>query len=535
MNTREKQKNENFKGFNLDSSDDDEQKESEKTNLPKLKLSNQSPVKVKCEETLKIEPSLTPKKDSKLEEIKKVVEKSLFEFSDEEIEIDQKLVENNVSKQANNAISGKSKSRHSSTSSSSSSSSSNSSSSSSISSMLSKSSPSTPDSTKKSTDKMSLGVKNTLEFSLSDDENSEGDEQISVSKISLSFDTISENNEKETQSPNSDEALKVKQEQEELIIKEKILQQEMDNKINAIVDEYCARQQETLFEDVLTRVLTESNICEFIRDKLINDEINSTKSVTSNLLRSICSKAIDEERQEIKLKEKQIKREIKEKIEGELVEVLVNEITGNLMRECCERVIWELKNERVTSIYEDVLDEVVRKMIDRSFLDFIFDEMIVRDKPFIKKAEPIKLIEKQPAASKRRLLSSPITNQSLDDHNLDSIQTPAKKICTQPNLETHKPIDFHPKKAEEFAKNGKNVNESTSNLTEIVKDYLADYFRKYNFKTGFSFDELDKIISNLAQIINKKTEHPSPNSCSKYLAQKLILVKIIFVYNFFRI
>jgi hypothetical protein len=487
----------------LDSSDEDNdtctgKNVSSKTSSQTQFLNiNSSPLKSKVgvdskiEEITKIESKqITPKKELKPQETN-TNEKNIIELSDEDMEV----VDTRVEKKDNQeeAVTKKElsiKSRHSSASSSSSSSSSNSSSSSSsISSILSTSSQNTPESKIQLTtnDKVSLDQKNTLEFSLSDDEYSDAevDEQISVSKISLSFNTTPDSKEKANQSQieNSQENVmlsqKEKQEKDELDLKEKLLQQESEKKLDALVDAYTARQQEILIEDLLAQVTTESKICEFIRDKLLTDEINTTQSVTSNMLRNICIRTIEEERQEMKMKEKQLKKEMREKFEAEIVETLINEITGNLMRECCERVIWEMKNERVTSIYEDILDEVVRKMIDRSFLDFIFDEMIVKDKPLIKKPEPIKLVEKPvtiPSSDKkRRLLTSPVTSQSRD--NADLIQTPAKKICTSHlSLEMQKPSEPMNKRSEDTMKQTKNSNESSANLTESKFECLFDDF-----------------------------------------------------------
>ena len=251
--------------------------------------------------------------------------------------------------------------------------------------------------------------------------------------------------------------------------REKLIEEENERKLDKLVDLYTEKQQADLFDELLARVVTDSTICESIRDKLVRDEISASASETSNQIRAICASVIEEERQEIKLRERQLKKEIKEKFEVECAETLLNEITGSLMRECCERVIWQLKNERLNSIYDDILDEVLKKMLNQSFLDMVFDEMIVTDKPLIEKPAPIQFVEavvaekaslpEKKAYGKRRL--SAMQSGSSISQSIDSVvssasqmmmQSPAKKICTMPSMESDKSGESPIKKSDDLQK-----------------------------------------------------------------------------------
>lgn len=56
----------------------------------------------------------------------------------------------------------------------------------------------------------------------------------------------------------------------------------------------------------------------------------------------------------------------------------------------------------------------------------------------------------------------------------------------------------------------------------VVKECLAEYFRKFNFKIEFTFEELDILIDRLARAVKKNTIEIDK---SKFVAQ--ILIKVL--------
>lgn len=310
-----------------------------------------------------------------------------------------------------------------------------------------------------------------LAFNISDDENEpennetiEQEDLVDVNEIQLSQNNNQLNFSDEVMDTSSEkeeeEVTKEKQKEKELELenkkKEELVRLENEKKVDKLVDEVCQKQHEALIDELIAQTVVESFMIEFIRDKLINEEISST----SKLLRGICSNVIEEEKAELKRQEKLFKQEIKTKVEAEILEKIVNDTVDSLMKECGERVIWESKNERVTDIYESILDEVVKKMIDKSFIDFVFDEMIIENKPLINKLPPY--VRKSPPRAtnleadkkmaakqygKRRLEtvdSQPTSSQPsafVREASASRYESPAKKICThlEPKLKKSSP------------------------------------------------------------------------------------------------
>jgi hypothetical protein len=193
-------------------------------------------------------------------------------------------------------------------------------------------------------------------------------------------------------------------------------------------------------------------LVEFIRDKLITEEINSANTKIAQLLKSLAIKTIDEERQERKQQEKQFVKELKEKMESELLNKILAENLDSLLRECCERVVQEARNERIQVIYDDILDEVIQKALrENVLLEMVFDDMITPTKPLI---EPIKY-EFKPKESpvktsqpvKRRLYQSEESPMSLNQEFTASVSNLSNQVkksrLTEPSFPSkslHSPV-----------------------------------------------------------------------------------------------
>ena len=57
-----------------------------------------------------------------------------------------------------------------------------------------------------------------------------------------------------------------------------------------------------------------------------------------------------------------------------------------------------------------------------------------------------------------------------------------------------------------------------------IKEYLAEYFRTYNFKNGFTFEDLDDIIEKMAKANNEDIDK------AKFFTD-LLLIVIVSIIN----
>jgi hypothetical protein len=204
-------------------------------------------------------------------------------------------------------------------------------------------------------------------------------------------------------------------------------------KIEQLVNAYMQNEIEKLLVEVQDQTQIEMRICEFIRDKLISEEINQANANTAQLFKSIATKVIDEELQERKQQERRFVIELKEKIESELLNKILAENLNSLIRECCERVVQEARNERIQAIYENILDEVIYKALKENVvLEMVFDDMIIPTKPLIEpikyefkpKESPVKI--SQPV--KRRLYQSDESPMSLNQEFNTSISNLSAQV-----------------------------------------------------------------------------------------------------------
>lgn len=193
-------------------------------------------------------------------------------------------------------------------------------------------------------------------------------------------------------------------------------------------------------DDLLNRVNTEwSILVEQVRDKIINDEINPTASRGGVFnVRSICMEALDEMRRDERRKQRAL---LLDKIEAELYDTIVLARLDALIRECCERVVWEEKSARAQQIYDELSDEVMKAMIDRCILEVAFDDMNALTGPFINKIDQDlvkpKVKEKPANAPTKRVLDvsdrfdeQPLEKKSRSnrtDEDLENIQENTEK------------------------------------------------------------------------------------------------------------
>lgn len=176
---------------------------------------------------------------------------------------------------------------------------------------------------------------------------------------------------------------------------------------NELVDQTMSTLALNNLDELLDRVTFEWIITEQVRDKLVRDEISEGRqSKLGEELRRVCAEAVDEKRKEI---ERAWRAEVRERVEIETFEKLLTGCVDSLVRECCERSLIEARNEIANQIYDELLDEVVsRDLVDRVFMEVIFDEMTGQIKPFIGKIEPPRPSKRSHQFIETDILSMPI-------------------------------------------------------------------------------------------------------------------------------
>ncbi len=218
-------------------------------------------------------------------------------------------------------------------------------------------------------------------------------DQISISKLEeseqnpINFDLSEESNDSVE--------LKLKEQYEN--------ENELEKKLNETIDTLSLKQDD-LIEELLNQAIIETNICDFIIEKLINEEIKKeTKELSIQVIK--------EEHDEIKQKEKQLREEIKSKLEIEYVDRLVNDLVDNLIKECADRVLYEEKSERNLKILDNILEEVIPKMIEKELFNVIFEEMSFSKQLIVSKANLVTPLIKTPTKIEPTAKHTPVQDQ----------------------------------------------------------------------------------------------------------------------------
>ena len=134
--------------------------------------------------------------------------------------------------------------------------------------------------------------------------------------------------------------------------------QKENEKTDQLVGAFMDQQVDLFLDEFVCKASIEFNHCEFYCDKLLSEEVK-------NQVRTTVSIVIQEEQADLRLKQKQLMLELKEKIIEEAIESLVDVKVDSMIRECCERVLIEYRKERLESIYKDLLEETLPKLIEK--------------------------------------------------------------------------------------------------------------------------------------------------------------------------
>jgi hypothetical protein len=159
-----------------------------------------------------------------------------------------------------------------------------------------------------------------------------------------------------------------------------------------------------------------------------------------------------------------------------------------LIKECCERVIHELKNERLESIYESILADILPNLIEKELFQIIFDEMNLK-KSTIQKIED--LVDSDVEQSKQQ--------QSRPQKELRNRSTPAKRSLSISMNESLTKKSLH----------------SISIGSTSSSSKIASSRQKSDYK---DLDEFDKSISqdSLAKRIKTNEDHEESSVAHSY-------------------
>lgn len=163
--------------------------------------------------------------------------------------------------------------------------------------------------------------------------------------------------------------------------------EKLENKIQASISQCMDNVINLFIDDITEESIMNQFILQDLLTKIFEEEICSEDGRTAKVLKSICSTCIQEEKIEQQKIEKNIRDEIKCKLEQEICENIFDEKFNQLIFECCERVIAEARTEQIESIYRLIVDQVCKENIEKCFIELVFDDMTCVPKPFIEKLE----------------------------------------------------------------------------------------------------------------------------------------------------
>lgn len=134
--------------------------------------------------------------------------------------------------------------------------------------------------------------------------------------------------------------------------------QRENEKSTKLVDELMDLEADRFMDEFISRAAIDYTHCEFYCDKLVGEEVR-------NQARSLANAVLEEERAELRLRQKQLKLELREKLMGEAIDSLVDAKVDSMIQECCERVLIECRKERLEGVYYDLLEDTLPKLIEK--------------------------------------------------------------------------------------------------------------------------------------------------------------------------
>ena len=362
-----------------------------------------------------------------------------------------------------------------------------------------------------------------IHFDFSDDE----DEKYKKNEIEI-----------EPRSTEKSECLKLeeiennKQKQENLEKNRKEAEQEI--KLNELLHELTLNRADNFLSSLISQVITEISMCDFIMEKLINEEVKKE-------LKELINIVIKDEHEEKKQLEKKLREEMKSKLELEFIGRYIDEVVAGLIKECCERTIHQEKSEQNMKILEGILDELMPKMIEKELFNVIFEEMSCAKEVITNKALLVsELIDsthnktsqmscksrlqfQEPKFKRLKIeydFDSRLKTSNTSVHGSDSLVEKLENTSTTSDIKTKESTSYREIRNRKYQIQLNSHIFSKLIFTIDIKEYLSEYFRAYNSKTGFSFAELDLLIEKMSKANTIDVDK------SKFFSDLLIIVII---------
>jgi hypothetical protein len=295
----------------------------------------------------------------------------------------------------------------------------------------------------------------------------------------------------------------------------------------------------SFIEEIIDKSVNENYILDFIINKLITEEIGNNKETRMGQLLIRTARECYEEAR------KERREELRQKFETEIFEQFLDDNLKMLSKECADRVLAEMKLELLESIFNELLDDFSdKKNIENILFETIFEDMRELNRPLIDKIsalppppEPLPLTSSLSLhqQQKRRISTSSDAESiksSCSSHILSNTGTPSKKMKSSglyDEIRDTAPFLINNLNNEPDPYSKFEHTEAWNLIEDFVKECLSEYFRKYNFKNSFTFDELDEIIDRLARNVYGQKDTIDTKFCSQFVSRMLLKVCIKFI------
>lgn len=138
-----------------------------------------------------------------------------------------------------------------------------------------------------------------------------------------------------------------------------------------------------------------------------------------------------------------------------------------LIRECCERVLWEARTERAGELFDELLREILVECVDSLLLELAFHDMTSPLKPFIAKIDMNELIATAAAASPK----TSAKKRPIDQNSSLLSPSPLESKKPKPDLELDTEM-MNPVDEEDLARLQDDIERCMRLKTKIQKKTL---------------------------------------------------------------
>ena len=167
-----------------------------------------------------------------------------------------------------------------------------------------------------------------------------------------------------------------------------------------------------------------------------------------------------------------------------------------LLRECCERVLWEARTERAGELFDELLREILVECVDSVLLELAFHDMTSPLKPFIAKIDMNELIATAAAASPK----TSAKKRPIDQNSSLLSPSPLESKKPKPNLELDTEM-MNPVDEEDLARLQDDIERCMRLKFKIL--ILIYYYLKIVEKTLFKSPKTSWQLISVATTSNK--------------------------------